>query len=359
MKNIIFYSVCTTLLLNLAACEKKEQSAPKANVAIADSIIRNLKTAKATLSDAPEDIRLNGVVSPDESRQVKVYALVSGKINNLSVELGDYVKKGQQLAVLQSTEAAGAANDLSLAESNVAIAKKSMESTKDLFKTNLATERDYISTELEYNKALSELNRARQVAAITGGKGPYHSITAPISGYIIDKQVTANSQVRADNSSNLFTIADLSKVWIMANVYESDIPAMKVGVEVKVTTLANPNEVHTGRIDKVYNVLDPATRTMKVRISMDNPQLELKPEMFATVMVHTLPGNKMLSIPAAALVMENSSHYVILKQGNQLSVKEVKLIRRAGDTAYVEGIAANDEVVINNEVFLYQALTAE
>jgi cobalt-zinc-cadmium efflux system membrane fusion protein len=346
-------------LVLLYSCGKKPQQEVADVPAISDSVISHLTTAKVTSDNSPVEIKLNGIVAPDETRQVKVYSLVSGKIKSVSVELGDYVQKGKVLAVLQSSEVAGAANDQSLAESNVAMARKNMESTKDLFKSNLVTEREYTSSQLEYNKALSELNRAKQVSEITGGKGSLYNVVAPINGYVIEKLITNNSQFRSDNGSNLFTIADLSSVWIIADVYESDIPNIQIGNEVKVNTLADPSKDYTGKIDKIYSVLDPATRTMKVRISMNNPGLGLKPQMFATVIVKTKPSSTLLSIPSAAVVMENSRYYVILKKGKQLSVKEINLIKRIGDRTYFTGLDENDEVVTSSEVFLFQALNVQ
>jgi cobalt-zinc-cadmium efflux system membrane fusion protein len=341
----------------LFSCSNKPKDEIKDTGIISDSVINHLQTAKVQYSNAPETVKLNGVVTPDESREVKVYALVSGKIKSMSVEMGDYVQKGKLLAVLQSTEVAGVGNDLSLAESNVAIAKKSMESSKELFKGGLITEREYTNTQLEYNKALSELNRSRQVSAITGGSGSFYNIVAPISGYVIEKLITDNSQVRTDNGTNLFTLADLSTVWVVANVYESDITNIHIGDDVSVSTLANPEKEYSGKIDKIYNVLDPSTRTMKVRISMSNPNLELKPEMFATVIVKARPGEKMISLPSAAVVMENSKNYVIVKKGNKLSVKEIAVLKRIGETTYAMGVEEGEDVITSSEVFLFQALT--
>src|SRR6185369_8288811 len=138
--------------------------------------------------------------------------------------------------VLQSMEVAANSNDVALAEANVTITKKNMESTKDLYDGNLATERDYLSAKVEYNKALSELNKAKQVQSITGGSNALYELHAPLTGYVIEKNITANSEVRQDNNNQLFTVADLSNVWVIANVYESDISKIHLGDEVTVTT---------------------------------------------------------------------------------------------------------------------------
>lgn len=184
------------------------------------------------------------------------------------------------------------------------------------------------------------------------------TIMAPISGYIIEKNITGNSEVRPDNNANLFTIADISDVWVIANVYESDMMNIRLGDSVIVNTLANPNKNYVGKIDKIYNILDPATRTMQVRITMQNDKKELKPEMFVTVKVNIHAPGKILTVPAKALVMDNSRYYVILKNGDSMKVKEINLLRRNEEKAYVQGLSPNDRVVISSQVFIYQALTS-
>lgn len=337
---------------------KSEAATPDNDSAISDSIMRTVQTSPAMAEDEADVIKLNGKIQPNEGLQAKVYALVSGKIKSVNVELGDYVKKGQQLALIQSTEVAGISNDLSLAESDAALTKKSLETTKDLYEGKLATEQDFINAKVAYNKALSELNRAKQVSAITGGKSAAYIVTAPLSGYIIEKNITNNSEVRNDNNTDLFAIADLSNVWVIANVYEADMNNIALGEEVRVNTLADPQKDYTGKIDKIYNVLDPSTRTMKVRISMNNPNGELKPEMFATVTVSGRPSaNKVLTIPSQSIVLDNSKNYVVVKDStNKLQIKEIEIIKRVDPKAFVTGVNAGEQIVTNSQVFLYQAL---
>jgi cobalt-zinc-cadmium efflux system membrane fusion protein len=351
------------LLIPLAlasSCGSKHTEPPKDSAVISDSLVKNAETALVTSEDETDVIKLNGKVEPDETKLAKVYALVSGKILSVNVELGDYVTKGRVLAVLNSTEVAGLSNDLALAEGNLALAKKSLQTTKDLYEGKLATQQDYISAQISYNRAQSELNRAREVIAIAGGQNATYTLTAPISGYVIEKNITSNSAVRADNSSDLFAIADLSKVWVTANVYESDMTAINLGDHVVINTLAQPDKDYDGRIDKIYNVLDPTTRTMKVRVTMDNTNGELKPEMFATVKVHQRPTGKTLAIPSKAILMDNSRNYVVVRNGNKLEVREINLIKRTDDKAYIaSGLNLGDQVVTSGQVFFYQALTKQ
>ncbi len=340
------------------SCGHKQREAAKESNAIPDSLIHQVQTAEAVLGDEGGFVKLNGKVVPDEAKEAKVFALASGKIQSMQIELGDLVHKGQVLAVLKSAEVAGVSNEVSMASADVSVAEKGMRRTKELYEGGLATEQEYLEVEGTYKKALSELKRAKQVAAITGANNASYVISAPIGGFVIEKNVTNNSEVRSDNSDVLFTIADISKVWIMANVYEADMSRIHLGDSVVVNTLVDPEKNYGGKIDKVYNVLDPATRTMQVRISMDNPNNELKPELFVTVRVSERSADKGVTIPAQAIVMEHSKNYVVVKATNRLEVKEIQLLKRVEGKAFVRGLSLGDQVVINSQVFLYQALTS-
>ena len=356
MKYFFNYSIAVIIVAVTFSCKHPTPVIAKDDNAVPDSIVKTVETAPAVMDDVAETIKLNGKVAPDDKKQAKVYALVSGKIQSVSVELGDYVKRGQSLAVLQSTEVAGVTNDLSLAQSNVDIAKKTMESTQELYNSNLATEKDLTLVKLEYNKAVSELNRSKEVSSITGGNNATYNLASPITGTVIEKTITANSQVRPDNNASLFTVADLSVVWIIASVYESDIDKIHTGDTVTVNTLSNLSRNYTGRIDKIYEVLDPASRTMKVKITMKNPGNELKPEMFATITVKGKSAGRMLAIPSKAIVLDNSKQFVVIKKDNKLEIKAIKLNKRIGEKSFIEGLSEGEQVVTNAQVFLYEAL---
>lgn len=357
MKKSPLYAMALLVACFFAACGNKPSEVPQSAERLPDSLIKNVQTIPVKLEDENGIIKLNGKVQANEARQAKVFALVSGKVQSLKVELGDFVQKGQVLAVLNSIEAAGIANDLANAEANVTLAEKTLATTKSLYEGNLATEQDYLGAKVNYNKSLADLQKAKQVAAISGGNQSQYLIKAPISGYVIEKNITNNSAIRPDNNADLFVIADLSEVWIMANVYEADMNNVHLGDEVMVSTLANPEKSYRGKIDKVYNMLDASTRTMKVRISMKNANHEFKPEMFAKVKVDRKVTHKALVIPAQAMVMDNGKNYVVVKKNGKLAVQPVEVRSRFEEKAYITGLDVGDAVVCSAQLLLYQALT--
>ncbi|MDR1757996.1 MAG: efflux RND transporter periplasmic adaptor subunit [Bacteroidales bacterium] len=321
-----------------------------------------MQTTAAYAEEISRTLQLNGRVVPDEARQASVYALVSGRIGQVNVELGDYVHKGQTLAILKSAEIAGVNNELSLAKQNLEVARKNRETYKELYESNLVSEREFIVARAEYEKALSELQKAENVSAITGGENSTYTLISPISGYIIAKNITSNSEVRADMAEPLFSIADLSEVWVLADVFEVDIENIAVGQTVEVQTLSRTKKTYTGKIDKVYNVLDPETRTMKARVSLANPRNELKAGMFVSVKItccdvlQSTPTTAIV-VPSEALIFDDNQTFVIvLNHNKQPEIRLVKEIFRTGNKCYVEGIADGEIVVTSEQIFLFEAL---
>ncbi len=356
-KNFLYIVVLRVFSVVAFSCKAPEVEQLTAPTAITDSLIQTLETAYAKMADNDAEIKLNGKIVANETRMAKVFAMVSGKVQGVYTELGDYVKKGQKLTTLRSTEIAEVSNELIISEANVELTAKNMQAMKDLYEGKLATEQEFINAKIEYNKALAALNRARQVSAITGGNKEILNLLSPISGYVIEKNISDNTEIRQDHDASLFTIADLSEVSVLANVYETDIRGIREGDDVIVNTLTFPDRNYRGRIDKLFRVLDPSTRTMQVRINLSNQDLSLKPEMYAAVKVRLRAEGRVLTIPARALVMESSKYYVILKKDAAISVKEVDLLKRNEHTAFIRGLNDGDEVVISSQIFLYQALT--
>jgi cobalt-zinc-cadmium efflux system membrane fusion protein len=341
--------------LTVASCRNsKTESAERT---VNDSVLASLPRTAVHTEEVSRELKLNGRIVPDEAHQSSVYALVSGRIGRISVELGDRVRKGQTLAVLKSAEVADVNNELTLARSNLEIANKNCDTYRELYESNLVSERDYIAARVEYEKALSELQKAENVSAITGGENSLYKLVSPLDGYIVAKHITGNSEVRADMADPLFSIADLSVVWILVDVFEVDIAHIGLEQAVSVHTMSNPDVIYEGKIDKIYNVLDPETRTMKARVSLVNSGNSLMPGMFVSVKVDIKNGLQAVATPSKSLVFDNNMTYVIVMNGNKSpEIRPVKIILRSGDKCYVEGLADGETVITGSQIFLFEAL---
>ena len=204
-------------------------------------------------------------------------------------------------------------SDLLNAQTNLAIAEKNLEKTNDMFKSGLASVPDTLAAAVQLQQAKAELDRVNRVLKINGGntQGEF-VVRAPISGFIVQKGATNNMTIRGDNSTSLFTISDLKNVWIQANVYESNISLIHQGENVDVTTIAYPDKVFKGKIDKVMNVLDPTSKVMKVRVVLPNPDYLLKPEMYASITVTEKENKECLSVPSSAVIFDHSQNFVLV-----------------------------------------------
>jgi membrane fusion protein, heavy metal efflux system len=305
-------------------------------------------------------IALSGKIEANEDKWVKVYPVVGGIVEEMKVQLGDYVKKGQELAVIRSSEIADFQSQLSYAQSNVKITEKNLSSVKEMFKSGLATEKDVLSAETDLEKAKSDLNRIRQTNAIYGSKGnAIQTITAPVSGYIVEKNVTDKMQYRVDAAAPFFIIANLDEVWVMANVFETDIAKIKEGYDADINVIAYKDKVFKGKVDRIFSMLDPQSKVMKVRVKIQNTDMLLKPEMFAQINIKYEESKVQLpAIPAKAVIFDKNKYYVIVyKDKCNLEIREIELFQTVGDTSYIKSGLSNGEKIISEyQLLVYDAL---
>jgi cobalt-zinc-cadmium efflux system membrane fusion protein len=333
----------------------------KQKYVIPDSILKSIVIDTVEKCPLVNAITLTGQVDFNQDHVVKIYPLISGNIQDIKVVLGDYVKEGQVLGVIKSSEMAGYSNDLVNAESNLRVAEKNLEKTKDMYKSGLASLTDSLSAEVAYQQAKSEMNRITRVLSINGGntQGEF-LVKAPISGFLVEKFVNNNTTIRPDNSNNLFTISDLKNVWIWANVYESNISVIHMGDNVDVTTLSYPGKLFKGKIDKIMNVLDPTNKVMKVRVALENPNYALKPQMFASVTVTNQENKQAICIPSRALIFDHSQYYVLnYKSKSDIQISPVQVINSIGDKTYISsGVNVGDKVIGSQAILIYAALNS-
>ncbi len=355
-----------SVLLFLTACkEKKEETVQKKSVCITDSLAKIIQIDTAKTTNMQDELALSGEVSFDDNRVVKVFPFSSGQVSDVRVSLGDKVSRGQVLAVMRSADVAGNYTDLSASKSDLSIAKRQLAQTEYLYKNGISSERDYTEAKENYNKATAANTKIQEQLSINGrgntsANGQY-VIKAPESGYIVEKGVTSGSFIRSDNAASMFTISDMKDVWIWANVFESDISKVKNGYAAKVSTLAYPGKFFSGKVNEVSSVLDPDNKVMKVKITLPNPNMLLKPEMFTSVIITNNEATKSVTVPASAIIFNDSKNYVVVYLSKcSMQVREVTVIKTVNDVSYISaGLKAGEMLVSKNQLLLYDALTEE
>lgn len=346
----------------IACSEKKENKEGSKKFVLSDTMSKMIAIDSVSSCYIDDAITLSGEVSFNENNVNKVFPRSSGQVVECKVTLGDKVQAGQVLAVLKSADVAGNYADLSSANADINIAKRQMDNTEALYKNGIASEKEYTEAKQNYEKALSAKGKIQSIININSGNGSNaggtYNLVSPISGYIVEKKVNTGNFIRADMGDNLFTISDLKNVWVNANVFEADIPKVKEGYRVQVTTLAYPDTKKLGTIDKISQVLDPANKTLRVRIKLENQDLLLRPAMFARVIVSNKENKKAICIPTKALISLNGKSFVVTyKSNSEMKIAEVTILKTSGDQTYlIDGVNPGEKLITQNQLLIFQQL---
>jgi cobalt-zinc-cadmium efflux system membrane fusion protein len=276
--------------------------------------------AAAVEHAAASSLRVTGTVAPDISRTVPVISLASGRVVEILARLGDTVQKGQLLMRVQSADIAQAYSDYRKSQADLILANTQYERAKELYQHGAIALNDLQVAQDMADKAKVDVETSAEHLKVLGSPLDHPSgvvdIRAPVSGVITDQQVTNAAGVQGLSSTNPFTISDLSHVWILCDVYENDLPNVRLGESAEITLNAYPGHVITGRISNIGAVLDPTVRTAKVRIEVGNPDMLLRPGMFVTATFHGLKKEKHVAVPASAILHLHDRDWVFAPTGD-------------------------------------------
>ena len=353
------YTMIFAGMLTLASCSSRNQQADSVETWQCD-----VSTETVELCEIDDELALNGNVACDETLLRKVFVPCTGRVSGLKVEVGDKVSRGQQLAVIQSEGAADYRKSINDADAEIRMAERQYAMQQDLHESGMASDKDVEETHERVMMAKAERQRLNDVANINGFvDGAKASLIAPISGYVINKRIYNDLYVSNDNNDEAaIEIADLQRVWVIADVYESDIAKIQAGAPVSVTTMAYPDEISYGKIDKVYSVLDRESKTMKVRVCLDNPDGKLKPGIFANVHVSlSAKGVQMPAVLSKAVIFNHGKDYVMVQTGEgQYERREVSVAHTASDYCYISsGLTAGEKVVSQNALLYFNSSVNE
>lgn len=324
-------------------------------IAIDNNDVAKFPIATVGQMDAPSTLNATGAVFPDISREVPVISLANGRVVDIKARLDDDVKKGQLLMQVQSSDVSTAFDAYLKAVNDEQLANKSLIRTSDLFKHGAVSQAMLDQAEDAENDAKADLTAAEEQLRVMGVDKDHPAnvvnVYAPISGVIIAQNVTnaAAVGVTLSGSATAFTIADLSNVWILCDVYENDIPKLQLGQEARIVINAYPNRPLIGRISDIGPVLDPSTRAAKVRIDVANPGF-LKLGMFATATFTSRSKQNFAVVPADAVLHLHDRDWVYVPAGgNHFRRVEVQAGEMLGDgrQQILSGLAPGQQVVSN------------
>jgi len=323
---LIAFTALAINAVNLCSCNstpRADNMSPSSNFERQGNLIvisegsplrQQLKFETAQSENVKLQLTAPAVVESNPDRYAKIFPPLAGRIARLHVRLGDAVSQGQLLVTLDSPDYMAAQSDFTKAKSALQLATRAWERQKDLLEHKIVAQKEVEQAQKDLEAAQSDLKSARArletfgLDPERGRLGQPLEIHAPISGRVVDLTATPG-EYRNDTNTPLMIIADLSTVWLTASVQEKDIRHLAKGQQVNAVSAAYPGEVLRGRVLFVGDLLDPETRSIKVRVAFPNPDGRFKPGMFATMNFEGFP-EKMVTVSATAVVQIGGGSFV-------------------------------------------------
>lgn len=357
----------------VAACSQPQEKPPPPPRVENDSVIFDAASPQpasiVSVSAQPRRetvTRFNGRLVWDEDRTARVYTPFAGKVLTISVRPGDTVKQGQALAALAAPELGSAQAEARKAEQDYALGQKNLARVQELYTAGVAPAKDLQMAQAEEARAASE--RARALGKLktygTAAKDvdQRYVLRSPVSGVVVERQLNPGQELRPDASpqGGLFVISDPGQLWFVLDVAEISLGAVRPGLQVQLAASALGDERVTGRITHVADVVDPQTRTVKVRGSVSNKERRLKAEMFITAELKA-PASEGLLVPTRAIYLRGEQHYVFIDAGGKRYQRRAVRIGPVSDGHQVvlEGLAPGDKVVVDGNLQLEKILQSK
>jgi cobalt-zinc-cadmium efflux system membrane fusion protein len=347
-------------LLALAAChgappQRSAPTRPHGVVTLSGPSLDYVRVEPATKPGATVERPLLARVSFDERRLAVLGTPVSGRVTAVQVVTGSVVKAGAPLATIHSADVAAARSQGAQAREARMLAEQRAARARLLLQQGAGSEAEAQEAETALAAAHTEEQRATAVLTGLGGAGPAsdYTLRAPIAGTVVERNVDVGNAVGGDQGQPLITIADLSTVWIVADVYENDLPYVRSGEAARVTIPILGKRRYDGRVAYVGSVVDAITRTARARVELENPDGALKPGMFAEMVIDA-PERASAVVPTSALLARRDEMFVFVEQqkGHFLQ-RKVQLGAQTGDhVALLSGVAPGERIVTRGAILL-------
>jgi cobalt-zinc-cadmium efflux system membrane fusion protein len=354
-------ALCFIPIFLLAACSREIPAAASKPPVTLDPDVFDaehpelFKTARAETRPLPTILTANGVVTPDVNRTIHVTSLDGGRVVDLKAKLGDNVNKGQTLLLISSPDLAGSFADYQKANADELLSRKALQRAQTLYDRGAIAAKDLESAQDAEDKAKVDVETAEHRLKILGADpshpSPLIELKAPISGTIVEQNVATAEGIKSlDNTPNLFTIADLGQVWVLCDVFENDLGEVRLGDFADIRLNAFPERVFKGKVTDISRVLDPNTRSAKVRIVLPNPNGTLRSGMFAVATFRSRRLTDRVVVPSTAIMRLHDKDWVFRKEGSKQFRRiavQADGLAPDGMQEIRQGVKPGDEVVSN------------
>ena len=359
---LTFIALLTSLLL-ITGCKKSQpssatQAAQDPNLVMAnESLLAQIKISEVSQSDVSDILRVAGQIDFDEQALTRIGASVTGRVTQINAQLGNEVKKGDTLALINSSELSNSQLAYLKARSEKEFHRRTVQRAKTLFEADVISAAELQRRESEYEVASAQTRaaqdqlrvlgvnlKAMEELATTGAIDSVASVMATIKGVVVERKVTTGQVVQP--ADVLFTVADLSRVWAVAQVPEQQVAQVKVGQSVRIEVPALENEKLIGKLIYVGSTVNPESRTVLVRTELENSSGRLKPSMLASMLIESTPTKRMV-VPITAIVREQDTDYVFTEEKpGSFRLKPVRLSsEHNGQRVVLDGLSQGMRIV--------------
>lgn len=360
-KRVLCWMAALGVMAGGAGCSKESPAAATKSVVSVDPDVFEpehpelFKTAKVETRALPSQVTANGTLQPDVNRTIHVTSLGGGRVVELKAKLGDEVSKGQTLMVISSPDLAAAMSDYQKAQADEVLSRKALDRAQTLYDKGAIAAKDLEGAQDVEDKAKVDVetaaHRVRLMGADPAHPSPLIDLRAPASGTIVEQNISGFEGIKSlDNTPNLFTIADLSEVWVVCDVFENDLGEVRVGDAAEIHLNAFPDRLFRGQVSDVSRVLDPNTRSAKVRIVLANREGLLRPGMFAVATFRSKKLQSRTVVPATAIMRLHDKDWLFRKEADK-RFRRVEVhadgLAPDGMQEIRDGAKPGDEVVTN------------
>lgn len=351
-----------SLLTLFASCKNNAENAVEEKTRFTLNSELKSKTEITTVAEQPvvEQLALTGKVDYNKNDLVSFRSLLNGVVEEVKFELGDFVKKGQQLLVVKSNEMINLIQQKRIFQNQEQLLIQQIKTKKELLNDGLATlpevkqlENDLLQVQVEIQKLTASLALYK-----AGNEVGTYIVISPKDGYIVQKNISQGQNIETDDQA-LFAISNLKEVWVMVNIYASNLRYIHEGSPVSVRTIAYPDKYYKGKIDKIYNVFDEDEHVLKARVVLENKNLMLLPGLSADIFVDKNNVSKTaVAIPQKAIIFDDDNYFVVVyKDDKNLEIRKIYPIAKNEKFTYtIDGLQAGEKVISRNALLIYEEL---
>lgn len=361
MREFLLWILLGTGGLLILACEEQTPDQPieKLVYCLDESFKDRVELKQVVLQPVTEGIPLTGVVEANPDNVIQFVSLVGGVVTKTYFSLGDRVRKGQVLAELKSAELSTLQAELNSLNARLQVAEKKLESVQSMYEDGIATAKDLMEAEGDVAIYRSDQQKVKAHLDLFSASenGDVFQIKAPSSGIVIEKDLVPGTRISADGGV-LFTISDLSEVWVMVDIYATNVRHIENGMKVDVATLSYPDTIFQGTIGAVSQILDSEAKVLKARIVMRNGDLILKPGMLVDVIA--LKDRKMeaVGIPTSSMVFDHNKDFVVVHRSDcDMEIREVDVLSSNNGTTFIsKGLEEHESIITRNHLLVYEQI---